>query len=77
MTILDLAVYFIGALLLVIFYQQWFFLKQINKLVDKAMSTSYAEYARVKAQPVKPEPKIEELPQEDLTVLNEYAKNFA
>ena len=56
------------ALVGVIVYQQFFFLKQIQVLVDKLMSRSFQEYTRTK-EPLPPRVKVESDPPEDLRVL--------
>lgn len=35
----------------IIGYQQWFWSKQVQKLIDKVMSRNYAEYAHSNAPP--------------------------
>lgn len=51
--------------------QQFFFLHQINKLIDKVMSRSYTEYIKAKEPPQKPV-RIETEPIEDLRTLQEF-----
>ncbi len=41
----------IGVLVLVITIQQVFYLRQINKLLDKLMSRSYTEYIKASDKP--------------------------
>lgn len=52
-------------------FQQIYFMRQIQKLVDKAMSRDFAEYHRV-TQPVPERPKLPDYspPPEDLNVLH-------
>lgn len=59
------------ALGLLVFYQQWFFTREIQKLIDKLMSRNFAEYQQVVNPPPQEPPRINlnDEPQEDLRVL--------
>ena len=61
----------IVALLVILVYQQWFFLRQIQTLVDKATSQSFESYNRA-LNPAPSRPRIDEGPSEDLGALNEF-----
>lgn len=52
-------------------YQQWFYTRQIQKLVDKLMSRSYHEYKNATAPPVVRLPPEAE-PPEDLRPLQDF-----
>ena len=60
----------ISGLVLFAVAQQFFFMRQIQKLVDKVMSRSYTEYVRAE-KPAKKETIIAE-PAEDLRALQEF-----
>ncbi len=61
------------ALLCFCAFQQIFFLRQIQKLVDKAMSRSFQEYQSAERPKEKPgQLKIPTQPSEDLRVMQEF-----
>lgn len=64
--------YLIGALIFLLVFQQWFFLRQIQILVNKLMSRSYHEF---KAAEAPPQPRIiqedHDVP-EDLRVMEQF-----
>lgn len=59
-------------LLIVIAAQQMYFLRQIQKLVDKLMSRSYTEYIRAEKPVEKPTIKLDLEEPEDLRSLQEF-----
>lgn len=65
----ELAIGFV-ALATLYAFQQFFFLKQIQKLVDKVMSRSFGEYQRAQ-EPVS-RVKMDAAPAEDLRTLQEF-----
>lgn len=60
-------------LVVAIAYQQWFYSRQIQKLVDKLMSRNYADYQHAQT-PTAPVVRIptEAEPPEDLRTLQEF-----
>lgn len=54
-----------------LFYQQLFYLKQIQVLLDKAMSRSFTEYKNAEV-PKAPRVIVDNSPPEDLRVLQEF-----
>lgn len=60
-------------LLSVIFIQQVYYLRQIQKLVDKLMSRSYTEYVRAEKPFERPKIASDE-PLEDLRTLQEFSQ---
>lgn len=56
----------------IIIYQQFFFMWQIHRLLDKSMSSSFAEYAKVKKGPEKLKIQLDQEPVEDLNALGEF-----
>jgi hypothetical protein len=62
----------VSVLLVFIALQQFFFLHQINKLVDKVMSRSYTEYVKAKEPTQRPSIQIPTEPLEDLRTLQEF-----
>lgn len=58
------------ALTAALFYQQRFFMEQIQTLINKSMSGSFEGYNRAVNPPPRPPPIPE--PQEDLRALNEF-----
>jgi len=68
---LDLTLAFLAmASCIIIASQQYFFLKQIQKLVDKVMSRSYTEYSKADKTPIKFQ--LPSDPPEDLRSLQEF-----
>ena len=62
----------IGALTSVIVFQQWFFLNQIQTLINKLMSRSYAEFIRAET-PKPPKVILADGVPEDLGPMAEYS----
>lgn len=58
-------------LVLVIAVQQWFYMRQVQKLVDKLMSRSYTEYITAQKPPLRVEVPTEA--PEDLRSLSEFS----
>lgn len=59
--------------ILAFFYQQRFFMREIQKLVDKSMSRDLTEYARASIAPsVKAKVQLPQEPPEDLRILQEF-----
>lgn len=65
-----------GVLIALLAAQQFYYLREIQKLVDKIMSRSYAEYSRAKEpqRPIKPELILSAEPEEDLGPLAEFIR---
>lgn len=66
-------VIYLSALVLTNLLQFWFWSRQNQKLVDKIMSGSYANYVQSQAvaQPVARTPEVEDLQIEDTDILRE------
>lgn len=65
--------YLLALTLSFLFIQQFFFMRQIQKLVDKVMSRSYTEYVKSSVSaPVPQQIKISEDVPEDLRTLQEF-----
>ena len=64
---------YIGALLITNLLQFWFWSRQNQKLVDKIMSGSYANYVQSQtvARPTARTPEVEDLQIEDTDILRE------
>lgn len=60
-------------LIAIIVAQQGFYLWQIQKLLDKAMSRSYTEYTQAKRPPKPRGEAIDSSPDEDLGALQEFS----
>lgn len=68
---IDPGVFTTAALLVMLIYQQWFFLRQIQTLVDKATSQSFESYNRA-LNPTPPRAKIDDGPSDDMGSLQEF-----
>lgn len=63
-------------LCVILAYQQWFFTRQIQLLIDKMMSKNFAEYNQAKTPLVAMPTKIPMDVPEDLRALQEFSFNL-
>jgi len=68
---MDMTLMVIALLMGIIVYQQWFFMRQVQELVNKLMSRSFMEYKNT-VEPPPPRVKIDDSVPEDLRALQEF-----
>ena len=60
------------AMICIVALQQFFFMHEIHKLVDKVMSRSYTEYVQAKTPIERPQIRLDTEPADDLRTLQEF-----